>query len=56
MLLTKEMLDSTRKEVSVLKALGYRNFTTTSLVMDGQGIVMLISFFMAIPIALVSLN
>jgi hypothetical protein len=55
-ILTKEVIDGTKKESSVLKTLGYGNYSTTSLVMDGQGMVMVAALIIALPLAIMSLG
>jgi ABC-type antimicrobial peptide transport system permease subunit len=49
-ILSNEIVDGTKKESSVLKALGYKNRTATSLVLDGSNLVVILGMVAAIPI------
>ncbi len=51
-ILTKDILDDTKNETSVLKAMGYKNKTTTGVVMNGQIAIIFTSFLVSIPIAM----
>lgn len=52
----KEIIDSSKKEVSMLKTFGYSNNTATSLVLTPYIVISLISFLIAIPLSLLFLN
>ncbi len=56
LIFTKEIIDSTKKEASVLKDLGYRNYKASSLVIDPQGILMFFSFLISIPLSMLTLS
>jgi ABC-type antimicrobial peptide transport system permease subunit len=55
-IVTKEIIDGSKKEVAILKALGYGNIKSSSLVGESQIIMMLISALISIPISIAILK
>ncbi len=52
MIIIKEIVDSTKSEVSTIKAMGYGKYKTASLVAESQIISMMVSAIVSVPIAL----
>ncbi len=52
----KEIIDRSKKEISMLKAFGYKNETSTSLVLTPYLVVIGLAVLISIPFALIMLN
>ncbi len=52
----KDIIDSSRREVSMLKAFGYSNTKATSLIMSPYVLVSLLALIIAIPLSFISLG
>ncbi len=55
-ILIKEIIDGTKKEASILKALGYQDFKASSLIVDGSNIMMIIGALLAIPFVMLIIS
>ncbi len=56
LLAIKEIIDSSRREVSMLKAFGYRNFKSTSLVLIPYIFMIMIGLVFSIPLSMILLS
>jgi len=52
----KEMIDTSKREVAMLKALGYSNFKATTLILLPYVIIIGIAFIIAVPLAFYGLG
>ncbi len=52
----KDILDSSKREISMLKTFGYSNFKSTTLIMFPYLIIVIFAFLLAIPLTFVGLS
>ncbi len=56
LVISNETIQGSKREVSTLKALGYKTRTMSKIVLLGQSLIMVLSIFIALPLTLIVLN